>query len=378
MHAFRQDLVYALRVLGKDRAYSAAVILTLAVCLGANTAIFTVVRSVLLRPLPYPDSHRVVSLYDGFPGAGVERAGTSVPNYADRRAMTDVFSSAALFQPWGYKVGQGTRAESVPGDECDAVVLRGARNNRGSRPPVRGGRRHARQEQGRAPQPHLCGAAARGHRCGRRTPTADGRRGLRRRRCAAGNILLPESGDPGLRAPGVRARGPPRGPPLEPEPRAAGAAGPWSHARTGPGQDGRAQRRRDRACRAAQRHHYSRRLHDQGSASRRRPGPQRPRSPADALGWRLVRGPDCRRQHRQSRARAHERAHQGAGHAHRHRGAEFADRAAADHRSDGADDRRCGARPSPRLRSASTPWSGSALPICRGLTRSGSTRWCWR
>ena len=115
MNALRQDLVYALRVLAKDRAYSAAVILTLAVCLGANTAIFTVVRSVLLRPLPYPDSQRVLSLYDGFPGAGVERAGTSVPNYVERRAMTDVFSSAALFQQRGYKVGQGTRAENVDG-----------------------------------------------------------------------------------------------------------------------------------------------------------------------------------------------------------------------------------------------------------------------
>ena len=115
MDAFRQDVLYALRVLAKDRAYSLAVILTLAVCLGANTAIFTVVRSVLLRPLPYPESHRVLSLYDGFPGAGVERAGTSVPNYADRRAMTDVFSSAALFTPWGYKVGQGTHAENVAG-----------------------------------------------------------------------------------------------------------------------------------------------------------------------------------------------------------------------------------------------------------------------
>jgi predicted permease len=115
MNAFRQDLVYALRVLAKDRAYSVAVILTLAVCLGANTAIFTVVRSVLLRPLPYPDSQRIVSLYDGFPGAGVERAGTSIPNYGDRRAMTDVFSSAALFQQRRYKVGQGVRAEGVAG-----------------------------------------------------------------------------------------------------------------------------------------------------------------------------------------------------------------------------------------------------------------------
>jgi putative ABC transport system permease protein len=53
MDALRQDLIYAFRVLRKDRAYAAAVILTLAICLGANTAIFTVVRSVLLRPLPF-------------------------------------------------------------------------------------------------------------------------------------------------------------------------------------------------------------------------------------------------------------------------------------------------------------------------------------
>ena len=113
MDTLRQDLLFALKVLRRDRAYSAAVILTLAVCLGANTAIFTVVRSVLLRPLPYPDPSRIVSSYDGFPGAGVERAGTSVPNYGERREMKDVFSSVALFQWSGFKVGEGARAEGV-------------------------------------------------------------------------------------------------------------------------------------------------------------------------------------------------------------------------------------------------------------------------
>jgi predicted permease len=113
MDTLRQDLLYAVKVLRRDPAYSAAVILTLAVCLGANTAIFTVVRSVLLRPLPYPEPQRIVSSYDGFPGAGVERAGTSVPNYGERRAMKDVFASAALYQFSGYKVGQGSRAEGV-------------------------------------------------------------------------------------------------------------------------------------------------------------------------------------------------------------------------------------------------------------------------
>ena len=113
MDALRHDILYALRVLRKDRTYAVAVILTLAVCLGANTAIFTVVRSVLLRPLPYPEPDRLVSSYDSFPGAGVDRAGTSVPNYADRRAMTEVFASAALYQWRGYKVGEGPRAEGV-------------------------------------------------------------------------------------------------------------------------------------------------------------------------------------------------------------------------------------------------------------------------
>ena len=113
MDSLRQDLLYAIRVLYKDRGYAAAVILTLAICLGANTAIFTVVRSVLLRPLPYPDAGRLISSYDAFPGAGVERAGTSVPNYVDRRAMTDVFAEAALYQWDGYKVGEGAQAEGV-------------------------------------------------------------------------------------------------------------------------------------------------------------------------------------------------------------------------------------------------------------------------
>ena len=113
MDTLRQDLLFAFRMLRKDRAYAAAVILTLAICLGANTAIFTVVRSVLLRPLPYPESGRLVFSYDAFPGAGVERAGTSVPNYFDRVKLADVFESVALYQWSGYKVGQGAGAEGV-------------------------------------------------------------------------------------------------------------------------------------------------------------------------------------------------------------------------------------------------------------------------
>ena len=113
MDAIRQDLAFAWRMLRKDRAYSFTVILTLAVCLGANAAIATVVRSVLFRPMPYPEPDRLVISYDSFPGAGVERAGTSVPNYFDRRALTNVFEEVALYQNAGFRVGQGTAAEGA-------------------------------------------------------------------------------------------------------------------------------------------------------------------------------------------------------------------------------------------------------------------------
>jgi predicted permease len=113
MDTVRQDLLFACRLLAKDRAFAITTVLTLALCIGANTAIFSVVRSVLLRPLPYPESERLVFEYDGFPGAGVERAGTSVPNYFDRREMTDVLESQALYQFGGFGVGSGEGAEGV-------------------------------------------------------------------------------------------------------------------------------------------------------------------------------------------------------------------------------------------------------------------------
>ena len=114
MDTFRHDLRFALRLLAKDRAYALAVILTLALCLGANAAVFAVVQSVLIRPLPYPESARLVVVYQSFPGAGVERAGMSIPNHFDHEAMKDVFDSTALYQFDGLRVGEGPQAEGVP------------------------------------------------------------------------------------------------------------------------------------------------------------------------------------------------------------------------------------------------------------------------
>ena len=64
------DIRFSLRLLWKDRGYALTAILTLAICIGANTAIFTIVNSVLLKPLPVPDSNRILLMSNLYPNAG--------------------------------------------------------------------------------------------------------------------------------------------------------------------------------------------------------------------------------------------------------------------------------------------------------------------
>ena len=109
MERLVQDIRYAGRLLLKDRAFTLAAVLTLALCIGANAAIFAVVNSVLLKPLPVPGADRLVLLYNSYPGAGVARASSGVPDYYDRLRETDVFEELALFQRRGVTVGgEGT------------------------------------------------------------------------------------------------------------------------------------------------------------------------------------------------------------------------------------------------------------------------------
>ena len=105
MESLLQDIRFATRILWKDRGFALTVLLTLAICIGANAVIFTIVNSVLLRPLPVSAPDRLVLMYNSYPRAGVDRASTGVPDYYDRLRETEVFDEQALYNLRGETIG---------------------------------------------------------------------------------------------------------------------------------------------------------------------------------------------------------------------------------------------------------------------------------
>ena len=107
MTTLLQDIRYALRMLLKYPAFTAVVIVTLALGIGANTALFSVVNGVLLSPLPYPHSNQLVAVYEK--NAGMDRAPISYLNFLDWQRATRTFSSLAIYRHEDYNLtGRGS------------------------------------------------------------------------------------------------------------------------------------------------------------------------------------------------------------------------------------------------------------------------------
>lgn len=107
-----QDLRYSLRMLRKSPGFAAVAVVTLALGIGANTAIFSVVNAVLLRPLPYPDADRVVAVGERWMGGGGDLA---PPDYLDIAAENHAFEQMAAYKSGNFNLSAGPRPERVAG-----------------------------------------------------------------------------------------------------------------------------------------------------------------------------------------------------------------------------------------------------------------------
>src|SRR5579863_7664490 len=90
-----QDIRFGLRMLGRKTGFTAVVVLTLALGIGANTAIFSVVYAVLLKPLPYPNPSQLFTAFQANTQQGIAETGCSYPNFEEWRAQNHVFSELA-------------------------------------------------------------------------------------------------------------------------------------------------------------------------------------------------------------------------------------------------------------------------------------------
>src|SRR5258707_5930445 len=95
MNTLLQDVRYGLRMLAKNPGFTAVAILTLALGIGANTAIFSVVNTVLLRPLPYKDAGRLMTVWSYNRARGFDTNQVSPLDFADWRSQNHVFESVA-------------------------------------------------------------------------------------------------------------------------------------------------------------------------------------------------------------------------------------------------------------------------------------------
>lgn len=110
-----QDLRYSIRSLFARPGFVFAAVATLALGIGANTAIFSVVNGLLLKPLPYDDGERLVQVYNVYPKMGLDYAGTSIPDYLDRKEQADALEDLALYTGQSYNLALEGRPERLVG-----------------------------------------------------------------------------------------------------------------------------------------------------------------------------------------------------------------------------------------------------------------------
>ena len=108
-----QDVRYAIRMLLKNSGFTAVVVLTLALGIGANAALFSIVNGVLLNPLPFPNPDQLVTIHQSKPN--FETGAVPYPNFLDLQSQNQTFSSMAISRPTGFSLIGSGEPERVRG-----------------------------------------------------------------------------------------------------------------------------------------------------------------------------------------------------------------------------------------------------------------------
>ena len=123
MESLWQDLRYGARMLQNKPAFTAVALVALALGIGANTAIFSVVNAILLRPPPFKDPDRLVYVWETNPKIGLDRGIVSPPDFADWREQNRVFEHISAWRTWFYRLSGNGEPEQVWGVRTSANVF---------------------------------------------------------------------------------------------------------------------------------------------------------------------------------------------------------------------------------------------------------------
>src|SRR5689334_8211299 len=117
-----KELQVAIRVLAKSPTFVAIAVATLALAIGANTAVFSLVNALLIRPLPYAAPQRLVLVWEKFTAQGLERIPVSEPEFVDYEKQTKSYSQIAAFNYRDYNLTGNDLAERVQGAVVSAAL----------------------------------------------------------------------------------------------------------------------------------------------------------------------------------------------------------------------------------------------------------------
>jgi putative ABC transport system permease protein len=118
-----RDVRYAARMLRRNRGFAAAAVTSLALCIGANTTIFSMLYALVLRPLPFRQPEQLVEIYNTFPKVGMPKLGSNLGQYLDFKANAPAFAALALWRLDYFPLGDAAGPSRVPVATATAEIF---------------------------------------------------------------------------------------------------------------------------------------------------------------------------------------------------------------------------------------------------------------